>query len=181
MLNFKNKSTLAVAVVVSAFLLVGALLLAVLLPGADGTAVFSLGKTGSAKLTLNVVEGFNETPIADATIIVVDTGDVYHTDENGMTDVMEVPFVRDTRYDKVLPKPWGEVSLIIYKNGYVPYALFYLQVLEGETREGVKILLFENDSAQSTEPFSIIEGPNRIWVDALVEKYQPDESEPAAE
>jgi hypothetical protein len=84
-----------------------------------------------------------------------------------------VPVIRDTRYDAILEKPWGEISLIVYKDGFVPYALFYLQVLAGQTREGVKILLFEQGSTDSGEPFSIIEGPNRVWVNQLVKMYRP--------
>jgi len=172
MLNFKNKTTLAAAIAVSAALLVGAILLSVLLTK-NSASVFSAGRTGKASLTLSVVEGFTETPIEGAAVVVVETGDVYYTAHDGSTDVIDVPFLRDTRYDDILGKPWGEVSLIIYKDGYVPYALFYLQVLENETRQGVKILLFENGQTQSDEPFSIIEGPNRLWVDALIDMYQP--------
>jgi hypothetical protein len=72
-----------------------------------------------------------------------------------------------------MQKQWGEITLIVYKEGFVPYALFYLQVIGGQTREGVKILLFEEGQTESAQPFSIIEGPNRVWVDALVEMYRP--------
>ena len=131
---------------------------------------------GTAGLQLSVVEGFTETPIEGAAVIIIETGEIYYTDETGNTDVIQVPFIRDTRYDDILSKPWGEVSLIVYKDGYVPYALFYLQVLENETRQGVKILLFSDDQTQSDEPFAIIEGPNRLWVDALIKMYRPTEN-----
>ena len=175
-MNFiKNKkNALTAAVGVSLFLLAGSVLLAILMSGTTAS-VFSAGRTGSAGLQLSVVEGFTETPIEDAAVIIVETGDIYYTDAEGNTDVIQVPFIRDTRYDDILEKPWGEVSLIVYKNGYVPYALFYLQVLENETRQGVKILLFSDDQTESDEPFSIIEGPNRVWVDALIDMYQPKE------
>ena len=78
----------------------------------------------------------------------------------------------DKRYDKILPKPWGEISVIFYKEGYIDYALFYLQVLEGNTRENVEILMFENGKMQSDQPFSIIEGPNKIWVNEMITKHK---------
>ena len=68
----------------------------------------------------------------------------------------------------------GEISLIVYKEGFLRTRFYFSR--GGQTREGVKILLFENNSTQSTEPFSIIEGPNRVWVDELVKKFQPAES-----
>jgi hypothetical protein len=145
----------------------------VFLSGGDSITAMSLNSSSGAKLTLKVVEGYTETPITGAKVVILETGKVYETDENGDTDVIDVPVIRDTRFDGLIPKPWGEVSLIVYKDGFLPYALFYLQVIGGETRKGVKILLFENNSTGSSEPFSIIEGPNRLWVDELVKKYAP--------
>jgi len=168
----KNRRTLFAALGVSFALLAGAILTGLLLNDGGSVAAFSTSGD-TAYFSVKVVEGYSEAPLKNAQVVVVETGKVYTTDENGMTPVIPVPAERDTRYDDVLPKPWAEVSIIIYKDGYIPYALFYLQVMAGETREGVKILLFEEGSSSSSEPFSIIEGPNRVWVDELVEQYDP--------
>lgn len=167
----KDRRGLFMAFGASALLLVGALVIASVI-SPDAVSVFG-SNSDTAYLTVNVLEGYTETPIENASVVVVETGKVYQTNKDGMTDKIDVPVVRDTRYDSIIQKPWGEVTLIIYKEGFVPYALFYLQVLGGQTREGVKILLFEEGQTESAEPFSIIEGPNRVWVDALVEKYRP--------
>lgn len=169
----KDRRGLFMAVAASALLLVGALAIAsVIAP--DAVSVFGSGsKSGTAQLTVNVLEGYTETPIKDASVVIVETGKVYQTDENGMTEKIDVPVIRDKRYDDIMQKQWGEITLIVYKEGFVPYALFYLQVVGGQTREGVKILLFEEGQTESAQPFSIIEGPNRVWVDALVEMYRP--------
>ena len=172
--NRINKRTLITALGVSVFLLVAAVVLVVALSGGNGVSVFSFGNSGTAGLTVNVVEGYTETPIAGASVVVVETGDVYTTDENGYTALIKVPVIRDKRYDDILSKPWGEITLIIYKENYMPYALFYLQVAPGKTREGVKILLFEEDTTESDQPFSIIEGPNRVWVNTLIDMYRPE-------
>ena len=168
----KNRRTLFAALGVSFTLLAGAILTGLLLSNGESVAAFSTA-ADTAYFSVKVVEGYSESPLAGAKVVVVETNQVFTTDEKGMTEVIAVPASRDTRYDEILPKPWAEVSLIIYKDGYIPYALFYLQVLEDETREGVKILLFEEGSTDTSEPFSIIEGPNRTWVDELVEKYRP--------
>jgi len=167
-----NRRTLAAAAGISLLLVIAAVTLAITL-SPSSVSVFNTASAETAGLTLRVLEGYTESPITGASVVVLETGKTYTTDEKGMTDVIEVPVIRDTRYDAILEKPWGEVSLIIYKEGFVPYALFYLQVLGGQTREGVKILLFEQGSTDSEEPFSIIEGPSRAWVDQLVEMYRP--------
>ena len=168
----KNRRTLFAALGVSFALLAGAILTALLISDGDSVAAFSTAKD-TAYFSVKVVEGYSDAPLSGAQVVVVETNEVYKTGKDGMTEVIAVPAMRDTRYDEIMPKPWAEVSLIIYKDGYIPYALFYLQVMEGQTREGVKILLFEEGTSGSSEPFSIIEGPNRAWVDALVEKYRP--------
>jgi len=168
----KNRRTLFAALGVSFALLAGAILTGLLLNDGGSIAAFSTSDD-TAYFSVKVVEGYSEAPLKGAQVVVVETGEVYTTDATGMTEVIAVPAERDTRYDDVLPKPWAEVTVIIYKDGYIPYALFYLQVVAGETREGVKILLFEEGSSDSSEPFSIIEGPNRVWVDELVEQYDP--------
>ncbi len=169
----KDRHGLLMAIGASCLLLLGALVLAnVVTP--DAAAVFATGNSSeTASLTVHVLEGYTETPISDASVVLVETGKEYQTNKDGFTEKIDVPVVRDTRYDGILEKPWGEVTLIVYKEGFIPYALFYLQVIGGETREGVKILLFEEGQTESAEPFSIIEGPNRVWVDALVDMYRP--------
>lgn len=167
----KDRRGLFMAFGASALLLVGALVIASVI-SPDAVSVFG-SSSDTAYLTVNVLEGYTDTPIENASVVVVETGKVYQTDKDGMTDKIDVPVVRDTRYDSIMQKPWGEITLIVYKEGFVPYALFYLQVLGGQTREGVKILLFEEGQTESSQPFSIIEGPNRVWVNELVEMYRP--------
>lgn len=168
----KNRRTLFAALGVSFALLAGAVLTGLLLSNGESVAAFSTA-SDTAYFSVNVVEGYSQKPLSGAQVVVVETGETFATDASGNTEIIGVPAVRDTRYDKILPKPWAEVTLIIYKDGYIPYALFYLQVMSNQTREGVKILLFEEGSQGNSEPFSIIEGPNRAWVDELIEKYRP--------
>jgi len=170
----KTRRNLAAAIAVSAALLAGAVVLGVSLGGGESIAAMSQARAGGTAITVCVVEGYSEAPIEGAAVVVVETGEVYQTDASGHTGLIEVPMIRDARYDKILPKPWGEITLIIYKEGFMPYALFYLQVLENERREGVKILLFEQGVTTSDEPFSIIEGPARPWVNELIRMHAPD-------
>lgn len=138
-------------------------------------SVFNKNNISYGSVEFVVVDGFSETPLSQAKVVIVDTGEIYYTDEFGKTPKILVPIIRDKRYDKIMPKPWGEISVIIYKEEYLSYALFYLQVIEGQTRENVEILMFKEEDAMSANPFSIIEGPNRLWVNELIRKYQKKE------
>lgn len=170
-----DKKIYLVAVVVCILLLAGSITLTYNIALSDPGVIPVIGQStiGTGKVQFQVVEGFKETPLEDATVVVLDTNKSYQTDKDGLTPVIEVPIIADQRFEKILAKPWGEISVIIYKKDYVPYALFYLQVFKDKTRKGVKILLFKEGTITSTEPFSIIEGPNRVWVDELIKQHQP--------
>ena len=172
-----DKRIYVVAIVVCLLLLAGSVTLTynIALDDTGAVPVLGTGLTDTGKVQFKVVEGFKETPLKDATVVVLDTNESYKTDADGLSPIVEVPIIADKRFDDIIAKPWGEISVIIYKKDYIPYALFYLQVFKDTTRKGVKILLFKEGDIESKEPFSIIEGPNRLWVQELIKKYQPKE------
>ncbi|MPM98229.1 hypothetical protein SDC9_145413 [bioreactor metagenome] len=87
-----------------------------------------------------------------------------------------MPIFTDTLYNDIQKQDWGSVCVLVYAEGYVPYALFGMQVESGKKRLGPTILIFPEGVAQSDAPLNIVEAPQRAWVDALVEKYQPKET-----
>lgn len=153
-------------------LLASSILLTSIIPlNNDSLSVFASGST--ATVSFSVVEGYTETPIPGAKVYIMETGEYYSTDEKGNTSEISVPVILDKRFDSAITKPWGEINLIVYKDEYTPYALFYLQVSSSIPRKNIKILMFKKDEVDSSEPFSIIEGPNKLWVNKLIEKYTP--------
>lgn len=121
-----------------------------------------------------VVDGFSEQPIEGAAVVIPETGQRFVTSEDGLTALIKLPIREDAHFAEISPKPWGEVTLIIYKEGYVEYVLFHTHVWEDQTRKGPTILLFPQVEGENQEPFSVVEGPHRLWVKDLIEKYRPD-------
>ncbi len=120
-----------------------------------------------------VVDGFNEEPIEGAVVVIPETNEKYKTDENGYTPNIRIKISPDSSFEKIHPKSWGETTLIVYKEGYREYVLLDINVWEGQTRQGPIILLFKKESQQLDQPMSIVEGPNQVWINSLVEKYRP--------
>ena len=135
-------------------------------------AVFSAQRSGS--ISPVVLDAKTQAPISGATICIPETGKTYQTDENGTAGAISIPILRDTRYDKMLPKDWGEITLLVYKEGYAPYALFYLRIREKEARIGPTIYLYTTESFGLETPFSIIENPEDAWAAELIKKYRPN-------
>lgn len=137
---------------------------------------FVLGRgsgTPTGTLRLMVVDGRTEQPLSDCIIVVPETGFTTVTGEDGCTEPFAVPVERPKPKNGMEPQQWGECTLLIYKDGYIPYALFHAQVWEGVDRNGPKIYLFPDDGTTQGQPYSVIEGPDRAWVNAIVEKFDP--------
>jgi len=66
----KNKRTLITAVSVAVFLLAGAAILTVFMTEGGSIAAMSFGNTGNAKLTVNVLEGYTNTPVEGAKVVI---------------------------------------------------------------------------------------------------------------
>jgi len=120
-----------------------------------------------------VVDGFSEEPIEGAIVVIPETNARYKTDKNGYTPNIRVDISPDSYFEKIHPKSWGETTIIVYKEGYREYVLLNLNVWEGQTRQGPKILLFPKNNQHTDQPMSIVEGPNQVWINSLVEKYRP--------
>ncbi len=123
-----------------------------------------------AALRIEVLDGITNDAISGAVIVIPETGKSYQTDAAGMTEPIALPPVDS---DASLTKPWAEASVLIYKDGYVPYALFHVNAAPGETREGPRVYLFPESSVKSSQAFSVTEGPPREWVNQLVEQNKP--------
>lgn len=129
-----------------------------------------------AQICITVQDGFSDKPLKDSYVVIPELSQSFCTDAKGKTPVIDVPVNTDARFSKILPQPWGEITIIVYKDGYIPYALFHAQVLPGQVRNGPLIMLFPAKVSGNNEPFSIIEGPLKPWVNELVEKYKPKKS-----
>ncbi len=135
----------------------------------------SIAPTGS--IIVFVEDGNTKKPLKNACVTIPETGSVFRTDENGKTNTIRVPIVEDSEYKDILRKPWGEITLLVYQQGYVDCAIFHVSVWENQTRNGPTVLLFPIAAGDSNQPFALTEGPQRLWVDQLLDQFRPEDSQ----
>lgn len=170
----KNNTAAAVVVCVVLCLLTACFSLYFSLTGFGSiVSAFSAGYTDQGIFRLRVLDAVTNQPVAGAEVVLPQTGQVFSTDSNGQTPEISVPVLADARLDGVHKQDWGGVCVLVYANGYIPYALFDMQVESNKKRAGPTVLIFQQGTTQTDDPFSIVEGPQRAWVNALVEKYRP--------
>lgn len=126
--------------------------------------------TGS--LIVTVVDGFTEQPLKGARVVIPEAGQSALTDAQGKTGVLQAPIAVDTVYQNILPKSWGEITLLVYYPGYIDCAIFHVNITQDRTRQGPTVLMFPLDADGSNQPFTLIESPNRQWVQELLNKYR---------
>ena len=130
------------------------------------------GNDTSGAIIVQVQDGWEKTPIEGASVVIPEIGFSCTTDINGHTQRIAIePMQRDE--SDVLPKTWDEVTVLIYKAGYVESALFHVQIWSGQTRTGPVVYLFPITIGGNNLPFSLTEGPQRLWVSQLLDKYRP--------
>lgn len=124
-------------------------------------------------INVRVYDGLTDAPLSDATVVIAESGEKYPAARDGSTGTIRVSAPRDTRFDDIQKKQWGEVTLLVYCDGYIPFVLLYTMVpIDGE-RNGPCIYLFPDDGSMDGMTFTVIESPNEDWAKTLVEKFRP--------
>lgn len=140
-------------------------------------SAFSAGNVDTGEFKLKVLNGLTKQPVAKAAVVLPQTGKTYQTGADGQTEDIRVPIFTDTLLGDIKKQDWGSVCVLVYADGYIPYALFDMQVEANKKRLGPTILLFPEGSTQSDDPLSIVEAPQRAWVNALVQQYRPKQAD----
>lgn len=123
-------------------------------------------------VALRVMDGRTDEAVKRALVVVPEAGVRRYTDADGHTGRIEVPILRDVRFDGIFKKDWGEITVLVYCEGYYPVALFFVQVQSNRDRAGPTVYLFPDDGRLNS-PYALIESPENEWVEALLGQFQP--------
>ena len=122
----------------------------------------------------SVVDAYTLRPLENSTIIIPESGMQAVTDANGKAEFYGIPVEKDMVLNALLPIECGRVTLLVYREGYLPFALFYTQVYENRVRNGPTIYMFPTGTESGLEAITVIEAPAYEWVRELLEKNQPN-------
>lgn len=129
-------------------------------------------QSNEAKTTLNitVLDGITNKELPGTKIVFPQCNCAYLSDAHGVLSNVSIHMQRDSRYDGILTKATGTLTILAYKDGYYDYALFDVEVKPDDSRE-IKIFMFPNDGSMNV-PFTLIEGPDKAWTARLLAKYK---------
>ncbi len=148
--------------------------LAGLLICASGVVLFLLLQKPHGHLEVTVVDAYTLRPLENASVVIPENGISAVTDTSGKALLKGIPVEKDGALNALLPMNCGRVTLLVYRDGYLPFALFYTQVYENRIRNGPTVYMFPTGTESGLEAITVIEAPAYTWVKELLENYQPN-------
>ncbi len=126
----------------------------------------------TGKIQVEVLEANSNRPIDGATVCVIESRHYENTNKYGKTSLISVPIIKNVNFDLSVERTWGEVTLLVYKNGYADSINFYTAVMPNSTRVGIIIYLTPIISTGDLAPSVNIESPNKLWIESLIKLYK---------
>ncbi|HEY8423586.1 MAG TPA: carboxypeptidase-like regulatory domain-containing protein [Clostridia bacterium] len=120
-------------------------------------------------LKIRVIDLVTREPVAGATVCIVESNQYYTTDKNGFTPTIQAPYLKNTNFDNVLERPWGDITILAYKEGYVDYLVFYIMLPKNATRH---LTITLAPYSAGAEPYLLIESPDDEWAKEIIKKYK---------
>ncbi len=104
--------------------------------------------------------------VCGAKVFVCEISQCFETGKNGQTSNMALPILPDKRFLEICKKDFGEVTLLVTKDGYCPTCVTGVIVRGDVTRLGPKVTL-----KLGNENRHIADAIDASWLKRFCEKY----------
>jgi len=129
-------------------------------------------ETGSVQI--KVLEESTLKPIDGATVCIVDTRHYENTNKHGKTNLIHVPIRQNPNFNLSLERPYGELTILVYKAGYADYLSFYNMIRPNTTNVGIVVKLKPIINEEDTDPIIDINYPDKLWCENLIKLYKKE-------
>lgn len=167
-----NKKSFKVLILILSLMLFFNLLILSYSLGAKANRAKPTLSSATGKIEVTVLEANTNTPIDNATICIIETRTYETTNKYGKSPTIAVPILKNTNFDLSLERGWGEITLLVYKNGYKDNISFYTSIIPGAKRVGIVIHLSPILSLEDTKPTISVEYPSDTWAENLIKLYK---------
>ena len=126
----------------------------------------------SGRIQIEVLDDLSGKPIDMASVCIIETRHYEKTDKYGKTGFIEVPILKNNNFDISLERPYGEFTILVYKDGYADNISFYNLIKPNTTKIGIKIRLRTIINAEDEFTTISVNPPDQHWSDALIKLYK---------
>lgn len=134
--------------------------------------LYTSSMQSNASIVITVLENGTNKPIDNASVCIIETKSYYSTNNNGVTEKIEVPVIRNQNFDNSLIRNFGEITILVYKPGYSDHIHFYEEVRPSQTKLGIIIKLTPIYSQTDTTPTITCNTPNKSWAEQLINIFK---------
>ncbi len=159
-INFKERRTLMRYI----------LLLTVCVAAAAAAVFLYYAHKEYGHIRVCAMDAYTLNPLEGVTVLLPDSGLSAVTGPNGEALITGIPIEKHRQQNKLLKQVAGECTLLAYADGYLPYALLYMQVNPGTVRSGPTLYMFPVGES-SVDIISVVETPEYSWIRELLAKY----------
>lgn len=125
-------------------------------------------------MDIRVYDAVTSAPISDAYIVLPQSDQTYKSDSLGRVHAYGVPLDTEVILSRMVTQPYGNATILAYKEGYIPCCIFYVQLYSDHIRSGPNIYMFAKSNNSELSATTFIESPSEEWVKSLIDKYAPD-------
>ena len=148
------------------------ILLTVLLFAQNNTAIFSSAQAKNGEIVVTVLETNTLNPVDNATVCIIETKKYYQTNTKGLTEKISAPILKNQNFNNSLERPWGELTILVYKPGYADSINFYTAINQNTTRVGFVVYLTPIINEEDNTPTVNTETPNPSYITQLINLFK---------
>ncbi len=128
---------------------------------------------GYGHLRICVLDAYTLAPIESATVVLPESGLSASTDQSGFCLIYNVPVAQPELLKRTPELRFGETSIFVYAQGYLPCALLHARVYPNRVRSGPSVYIFPVDKETGVTATTLVESPDEGLMSRLLQEYAP--------
>lgn len=121
---------------------------------------------------VHVIDRRTRKPLQGAEVVIAETEQRLRTDAQGWTPRVEAPLIRDPRFRPIVAELHGQLSLIVYKNGYRDQVFFGVRIDPGATEYPEVWMIKVTKQDRRLEPDYYRTPYHRLWLIRLCDRFR---------
>lgn len=123
-------------------------------------------------ISVYVIDAYSYKPLKNAAVVIPECENTVYTDARGVALLSSVPIDMDSDFIRLTGASYGEITMIIYAEGYLPCVWFKVHIYPSRIRSGPTIYMFP-EGGEDVLVTVFTESPEDTLMRDFVARYAP--------
>jgi len=123
-------------------------------------------------ISVYIIDAYTLAPLKNATIVLPECGITASSDKRGVALISSIPIDMDSEFIRLTGASYGEMTMIVYADGYLPCVWLKVHLYPSRIRNGPTIYMFPEGS-EEVRVTVFTEAPDDTLMQDFVERYRP--------